>query len=166
VRTSEEGRAPKNDPTLFALATAADGLPRLVEGFVFAQAAMSPKRAAALVREYGLPREAVKPEHLTSPEVWSALLDDMPMMALIRNLATMTRIGVIVPGSDGTAKAVAQLGDRERIRKARVDPITLLAALRTYGAVRGVRGRLRLTAAAPGTGSWAGYPSPWRSRGR
>ena len=47
------------------------------------------------------------PEHLTSPEVWEALLEDMPMTALIRNLATMTRVGVLAPGSAGTAKAVA-----------------------------------------------------------
>ena len=45
------------------------------------------------------------------------------------------------PGSAGTAKVVAQLGDRERIRKARVHPIALLAALRTYAAGRGARGR-------------------------
>ena len=45
----------------------------------------------------------MKPEHLTSPEVWEALLEDMPMTALIRNLATMTRVGVLAPGSDGTA---------------------------------------------------------------
>jgi 60 kDa SS-A/Ro ribonucleoprotein len=58
-----------------ARGTARDGLPRVVEGFVLAQAAETPKRAAVLVREYGLPREALKPEHLTSPEVWAALLE-------------------------------------------------------------------------------------------
>ena len=63
------------------------------------------------------------------------------MTALIRNLATMTRVGVLAPGSDGTAKAVAQLGDAERIRRARVHPIAVLAALRTYASGRGVRGR-------------------------
>ena len=124
-----------------ARGTAADGLPRIVEGFVEAQAAETPKQAAALVREYRLPREALKPEHLTSPEVWWALLDDMPMTALIRNLATMTRVGVIAPGSEGTATVIAQLGDGERIRKARVHPIAVLAALRTYGAGHGARGR-------------------------
>ena len=118
-----------------------DGLPRMVEGFVRAQESTSPRDAAALVREYGIPREALKPEHLTSPEVWEALLVDMPMTALIRNLATMTRVGVIAPGSDGTARAVAQLGDAERIRAARVHPIALLAALRTYASGRGARGR-------------------------
>jgi 60 kDa SS-A/Ro ribonucleoprotein len=118
-----------------------DGLPVLIEGFARAQAATTPRETAALVREYRLPREALQPEHLTSPEVWDALLDEMPMTALIRNLATMTRVGVLAPGSTGTAKAVAQLGDAERIRRARVHPVAVLAALRTYASGRGVRGR-------------------------
>ena len=118
-----------------------EGLPVLVEGFARAQAATTPRETAALVREYRLPREALQPEHLTSPEVWDALLDDMPMTALIRNLATMTRVGVLAPGSAGTAKAVAQLGDAERIRRARVHPVAVLAALRTYASGRGARGR-------------------------
>src|SRR4029079_10723626 len=77
----------------------------------------------------------------TSPEVWEALLENMPMAAVVRNLATMTRVGVIAPASAGTAKVVAQIGDVERIRRARVHPIALLAALRTYQAGRGARGR-------------------------
>jgi 60 kDa SS-A/Ro ribonucleoprotein len=118
-----------------------DGLPFLVEGFARAQTAATARETAALVREYRLPREALRPEHLTSPEVWDALLDGMPMTALIRNLATMTRVGVLAPGSAGTAKAVAQLGDAERIRRARVHPVAVLAALRTYASGRGARGR-------------------------
>jgi 60 kDa SS-A/Ro ribonucleoprotein len=122
-----------------------EGLPALVDGFVRAHEAATPREAAALVREHCLPREALRPEHLTSPEVWQALLEDMPMTALIRNLATMTRVGVLVPGSDGTATAVAQLGDAERIRRARVHPIAVLAALRTYASGRGARGRCEWT---------------------
>ena len=118
-----------------------DGLPRLVDGFVRAQLAETAAEAAALVREYRLPREAVKPEHLTSREVWWALLAEMPITALIRNLATMTRIGLLEPGSVGTAQVVAQLGDAERIRRARVHPIAVLTALRTYASGHGARGR-------------------------
>jgi 60 kDa SS-A/Ro ribonucleoprotein len=117
------------------------GLPRVVEGFARAQSATTAAETAQLVREFGLPREALQPEHLTSPEVWNALLDDMPTAALIRNLATMTRVGVIAPNSDGTARAIAQLGDPERLRRARVHPIAVLAALRTYASGRGLRGR-------------------------
>jgi 60 kDa SS-A/Ro ribonucleoprotein len=117
-----------------------DGLPRVVEGFARVQAVRTAKEAAVLVREYGLPREAVKPEHLSSTEVWQALLVDMPMTALIRNLATMTRIGVLKPRSDATAKVLAQLGDADRLRRARVHPIGVLAALRTYASGRSARG--------------------------
>ena len=118
-----------------------DGFPELVRGFARAQAAVTARETAAVVREYGLPREAVRVEHLSSPLVWEALLEEMPTTALVRNLATMTRVGVIAPGSEGTARAVAKLGDAERIRAARVHPIALLAALRTYATGRGVRGR-------------------------
>ena len=118
----------------------ADGLPRLVEGFACAQAATSAFEAAGLVREYGLPREAVRPEHLTEAAVWDALLERMPMTAMIRNLATMTRIGLIAPGSDAVAAVCRELGDAERIRAARIHPITLLVAQRTYALGRGLRG--------------------------
>ncbi len=118
----------------------ADGLPRLVEGFTRAQAATSARESAELVREYGLPREAVRPEHLTEAAVWDALLERMPMTAMIRNLATMTRIGLIAPGSDAVAAVCRELGDVERIRAARVHPITPLIAQRTYALGRGLRG--------------------------
>jgi 60 kDa SS-A/Ro ribonucleoprotein len=118
-----------------------DGLPRIVEGFARAQAARTPAETASLVREYGLPREALASEHLTSPDVWEALLDDMPSTALIRNLATMTRIGLLAPGSEATRVAVEQLGNGERLRRSRVHPIAVLSAMRTYESGRGVRGR-------------------------
>ena len=87
------------------------GLPVLVGAFEQAQAATSAAETARLITEYGLPREAVKPEHLGDAEVWAALLERMPMTALIRNLATLTRVGVVAPGSYGAAYAVEQLGD-------------------------------------------------------
>ena len=116
-------------------------LPRIVEGFERVQAAASPSEAADLIREYRLPREALNPEHLTSALVWEALLEDMPMTALVRNLATMTRVGVLTASSAATKHVLGQLGDAERIRQARLHPIALLAALRTYASGAGVRGR-------------------------
>jgi len=117
-----------------------DGLPGVVEGFARAQSAQTAGESAELVREYRLPREALRPEHLGAGEVWEALLEDMPMGAMIRNLAVMTRAGVIAPGSTGTARVLEQLGDAERLRKARVHPMALLVAQRTYVAGRGARG--------------------------
>jgi len=117
-----------------------DGLPAIIEGFTLAQAAETPAETARLIRTFNLPREAVKPEHLTDPDVWAALLDSMPMTAMIRNLANMTRAGLLVAGADATRTVVERLSDGERLRKARVHPISVLGALKTYRAGRGVRG--------------------------
>ena len=59
---------------------------------------------------------------------------------LIRNLATLTRVGLLAPGSDATQRVVAHLGDRDRLRAARVHPIAVLAALKTYASGRSARG--------------------------
>lgn len=112
---------------------------RIVEGYVLAQWAELPADSATIVREYGIPRECVKPEHLTDPDVWAALLDTMPMTAMIRNLATMTRVGLLSPTADATRTVVERLADGERIRKARVHPIAVLAALKTYAQGHGER---------------------------
>ena len=91
------------------------------------------QEVVALVREYRLPREAVPTQWLGEAVVWEALLEtDMPTTALIRNLATLTRVGLLVPGSDATRRVVEHLGDRDRLRAARVHPIAVLAALKTY----------------------------------
>lgn len=97
--------------------------------------------AGRIVRESRLPREAVPTEMLNYAEVWEALLEGMPMTALVRNLATMTRMDLLRPGSAGTRQVVAQLQDATRIRKARVHPMALLIALRTYASGHGMRGK-------------------------
>ncbi len=97
-------------------------------------------RAAALVREHRVPREAVPTTWLTFAEIWDALLADMPMTAMIRNLATMTRVGLLKAGSDAAKTVVARLGDEARLKKARVHPVAVLAALTTYKSGHGARG--------------------------
>lgn len=115
--------------------------PSIIYGFTQAQSSASPNETARLIRDFGLPREAVNPDHLTDPDVWEALLADMPMTALIRNLATMTRVGLLKPMSDAAGRVLAQLGDADRIRKARVHPIQMLSALATYQSGQGARGQ-------------------------
>lgn len=104
-------------------------------------ATTDPKAAAALIAAHRLPREVVPTELLTSPVVWEALLRDMPLTALVRNLATMTRVGLIAPGSEAAGRVVVALADAERLRKARLHPIAVLMALRTYAAGKGLRGK-------------------------
>jgi 60 kDa SS-A/Ro ribonucleoprotein len=64
----------------------------------------------------------------------------MPMTAMVRNLGTMSKVGLLTPLSEAARHVVAQLGDVERLRKARVHPIGVLLALKTYAAGHGYRG--------------------------
>lgn len=96
--------------------------------------------AARLIAAYDLPREAVPTQYLTNPGIWAALLERMPMEAMVRNLATMTRVGLLSPLSSATATVTARLRDGAAIRRARLHPIKVLAATLTYAAGHGQRG--------------------------
>jgi len=118
-----------DDPTL-----------RLVAAFEQAKRATSVDEVVRLVTDHALPREAVPTQWLREPAVWAALLARMPLGALVRNLATMTRVGLIATGSDATREVVRRLGDAAAIAKARLHPVAVLAALVTYQRGKGVRG--------------------------
>jgi len=102
---------------------------------------MTPAAAARVIGVYKLTREMVPTELLTHAVVWEALLDGMPLTALVRNLGVMSKVGLLVPGSDAARTVVGRLGDRDAIRRARVHPVALLAALRTYAQGHGMKGQ-------------------------
>lgn len=100
----------------------------------------SVEEAAELIRTYRIPREAVPTELLREAKIWEALLEEMPLTAMMRNLATMTRSGVIAPGAKATATVNEALANAEKLKKARIHPLGVLNALATYSQGRGVRG--------------------------
>jgi 60 kDa SS-A/Ro ribonucleoprotein len=113
----------------------------LLDAVERAKKAEDAKTICALIRDANLPRECIPTEWLSETEVWAALLEKMPLTAMIRNLATMTRVGLIRPMSEAVRKIVGEVTNPERLRKARVHPIQILAALRTYAQGVGVRGQ-------------------------
>jgi 60 kDa SS-A/Ro ribonucleoprotein len=144
-------RVAEGSPTAAALAWSVGKRDRLAQT---ADAALAPiraleevKRAATkaevvrLIREQDLVRECIPTRWLGEAEVWEALLDRMPLTAIVRNLATMTRLGLLASGSAGTNTVLAALADVDRIRQARLHPLAVLLALRTYAAGRGERGK-------------------------
>jgi 60 kDa SS-A/Ro ribonucleoprotein len=98
------------------------------------------KTIVELIRTAKLPREAIPTQWLTYPEIWEALLVEMPMTAMIRNLATMTKVGLLSTMSNASKTVVTRLGDAGRLHKARVHPIAVLAAMLTYKSGHGARG--------------------------
>jgi 60 kDa SS-A/Ro ribonucleoprotein len=123
--------------------TEAEALPALVRAAVALGRADNGREAAALIRAENLPREAVPTERLGDPAVWEALLARMPLAALVRSLAKLTAVGVVRPLGEQLPLVLSALGDVERIRGARLHPMAILLALRTYAQGRGDRGGLQ-----------------------
>ncbi len=119
---------------------APEGL-NLIEAFEAVKRATDVVEVVRLIRAHDLPREAVPTEWLTEARVWEALLERMPTTAMIRNLATMTRAGLLAPLGEATRKITGRLGDGDALKAARLHPISVLAALMTYRAGHGVRGQ-------------------------
>jgi 60 kDa SS-A/Ro ribonucleoprotein len=108
--------------------------PALVQIWAFerVQRVTSVEEAVSLIRDYNLPREAIPTQWLTNREIWEALLVNMPMTAMIRNLSVMTNVGLIAPMSDATNQIVTKLANAEAIKRARVHPLSVLVALNAY----------------------------------
>ncbi|MCC7446685.1 MAG: TROVE domain-containing protein [Anaerolineae bacterium] len=99
------------------------------------------KEILRLIRDYRLPREALPTQWLNEPEVWEALLPHMGLTALLRNLGTMSKIGLLADQERGIVNFVVKtITSQDNLRKARIHPVAVLSALLTYQQGRGVRG--------------------------
>ncbi len=76
------------------------------------------------------------------PAVGQALLERMPLTALVRSLAKLTAVGVLRPLGD-LPLVLSALGNADRIAHARMHPLSILLALRTYAQGHGDRGGLQ-----------------------
>lgn len=103
------------------------------------------RRTIQLINQWGFTHEMVLTEHKNSPHVWAALLEKMPITALIRNLGKMTEVGVLKPLTGELNVAIGKLTDLATLRKGRVHPITILTALKTYEQGHGDKGSLKWT---------------------
>jgi 60 kDa SS-A/Ro ribonucleoprotein len=115
-------------------------LPGLVDAFVTAQEATTVDAwVAAIDANPALSWEMLPDAALAEADVWRALIRQvMPQTALMRQLPRLTRLGVL-DGDVGRAVAT-QLQDVDRLVEARVHPVNVLVAQRTYASGRSVRG--------------------------
>lgn len=118
-----------------------DQVPAIIEGFVKAQAATDAKAWGRAVRDYRLSWEMLPDEALGKTAVWDALLDvGVPQTALMRQLPRLTKLDLLPSIGGRTDEIAARLSDAERLRKARVHPVSVLVAQRTYAGGRSARG--------------------------
>ncbi|MGB1027433.1 MAG: TROVE domain-containing protein, partial [Rhodospirillaceae bacterium] len=96
-----------------AIAAARGALP-MIQGLYRVREAQDAEEVADLIVRYSLPREAIPTEWLNHVAVWDALLVDMPMTAMIRNLGKMTAVGLLSETSDAGRYVARRLGDVEQ----------------------------------------------------
>jgi 60 kDa SS-A/Ro ribonucleoprotein len=130
-------------------------------GFERAQEAKDVSTILKLIAMYDLPREALPTEWLKEAAVWEALLEKMPLTAMIRNLGAMSRAGLLTPMSASEKIVIERLRNADLLRKARVHPIAVLSALRVYAlgySLRGQTNRWGYVYAAPSAKEWTPTP--------
>jgi 60 kDa SS-A/Ro ribonucleoprotein len=122
---------------------------RVIDGVELAKKATSAKEVIKIVSDYGLTREMIPTQFLNDATVQEALLQKMPLTAMIRNLGNMSKSGLLVPLSDASKLVTSRLRDAEYLRRSRVHPLQVLLAYGAYGAGHGQRGN----------GSWPVVPA-------
>jgi 60 kDa SS-A/Ro ribonucleoprotein len=127
----EIGPEPHPDPVL-----------RVIWAFEKLQAATSEDEVLKLLAEYRLPWETVPSQWLASPKVWEALLPNLPMTATLRNLGRMSANGLLVHRSYAVNTIVERLTSAEALKAARIHPLSILTALKTYEQGHGDKGKL------------------------
>src|SRR5689334_14450381 len=106
--------------------SATGALPKFIEAFEQAKKASSKDQIVKLITEHDLPREAIPTQWLNEVAVWDALLANMPMTAMIRNLSKMTGIGLVQPFSNAAKLIVRKLSDQTLLKRARIHPLAVL----------------------------------------
>src|SRR6266568_6649217 len=117
-------------------------LPKLIEAFEQAKKASNKDEIVKLITEHDLPREAIPTQWLNEVAVWDALLQRMPMTAMVRNLGKMTAIGLIKPFSDAKKLVLRKLKDETALKRSRIHPLAVLLAQKIYTQGHGEKGAL------------------------
>jgi len=118
-------------------------LPKLVQAFEQAKRASIAGEIVKLIDEFDLPREAIPTQWLNEIVVWEALLERMPMTAMIRNLGKMTSLGLLKSFSDAKRLIVRKLRDETALKRSRIHPLAVLVAQKIYAQGHGDKGALK-----------------------
>jgi 60 kDa SS-A/Ro ribonucleoprotein len=116
--------------------------PKLIWAYEQIKRATTVAEVETLIRQYNLTWEFVPGQWLGKAEIWRTLLPNLPLGALVRNLARMTANGALQPQSAELDLVLARLDDGVALHKARLHPLDLLVAQRIYAQGKGERGSL------------------------
>ncbi|MBP0001295.1 MAG: TROVE domain-containing protein [Cyanobacteria bacterium SID2] len=93
----------------------------------------NPDRTPEAIANGRLTHEMAAPVGKMDVQAWQLLFEEMPIGAMLRNLGSLTQLGVLGVGThENLDRVEAVLNDRDRLRRGRIHPIDVLKALKTY----------------------------------
>jgi 60 kDa SS-A/Ro ribonucleoprotein len=93
----------------------------------------NPDKTHHAISKGRLTHEMAAPVGKMDKQAWQLLFQDMPIGALLRNLGSLTEIGILQANAKkNLARVEKVLNSREHLRKGRIHPIDVLKALKTY----------------------------------
>jgi 60 kDa SS-A/Ro ribonucleoprotein len=93
----------------------------------------NPKETHQAITQGHLTHEMVAPVGKMDKLAWELLFNEMPIGALLRNLGSLTQLGVLRADEPTNLNHVASvINSRQRLQKGRIHPIDVLKALKTY----------------------------------
>lgn len=103
-----------------------------LEAYDALQAAQTKKEVLRAIRDYNAFFEIVPTQWLKDADVWRAMLPNLGITALVRNLGRLTSLGVLNGMSDADVYVQNMLRNEDVIRKGRLHPLTVLNGWMAY----------------------------------
>jgi 60 kDa SS-A/Ro ribonucleoprotein len=94
----------------------------------------NPDKTHEAITKGHLTHEMAAPVGKMDKEAWQLLFNEMPIGAMLRNLGSLTELGVLQTNNTrrNLDRVEAVLNDKKYLRKGRIHPIDVLKALKTY----------------------------------
>lgn len=120
--------------------TAEESGSSLVAAFEKAQKTEDDKELLKLIKNNKLTWEMVPNTKLNSEDVLKALLPNMPLVALIRNLNRFSYNGLTETNNETVQQIVDKLTNEELVKKSGIHPVNVINSMLTYQSGRGTKG--------------------------
>jgi len=121
---------------------------RLLDAYkrLLADKTITPQKVAKMIDEYKLTHEMIPTKFKNDKVVYEALAQNMPLTALIRNLGKLSSMEILTNDSlDLISKIESKLTNVDYLKTARIHPMGILVAAKTYAQGRGFKGQLTWT---------------------
>lgn len=120
---------------------ATDDFPDLLAAYEELKLAKKSAEVIEIIEANQFTHEMVPNQWKDDVAIWAALLENMPVIATVRNLGKMTQVGLLKPFATEIQTVLNRL-NADAIKKSLIHPIQILMALTTYRSGKGMRGSL------------------------